>query len=212
MRAGPTRLHQAPAEAPDDRLATERGVPPFVERLEDDEHASDVADVGAQQRGVQINAQNFLLQNAIKQYSVGASLAASQGDLASALDLVDRAVKTQFTPLEAQLSAKQANLVFVHPSVQAKTLAELLAVAKNAKLAFASPGSGSACAVPPSTDTFGSRRVRRRASATRSPCRSARRWRSSRVGIGPSSARRPTCRSRRLPRCRSRTRRRRARS
>jgi tripartite-type tricarboxylate transporter receptor subunit TctC len=38
--------------------------------------------------------------------------------------------------------AKQANLVFVHPSVPAKTLAELLAVAKNAKLAFASPGSG----------------------------------------------------------------------
>jgi tripartite-type tricarboxylate transporter receptor subunit TctC len=38
--------------------------------------------------------------------------------------------------------AKQANLVFVHPSVKATTLAELLAVAKGAKLAFASPGSG----------------------------------------------------------------------
>jgi tripartite-type tricarboxylate transporter receptor subunit TctC len=38
--------------------------------------------------------------------------------------------------------AKQANLVFVHPSVQARTLAELLAIAKGAKLAFASPGSG----------------------------------------------------------------------
>jgi len=38
--------------------------------------------------------------------------------------------------------AKQANLVFVHPSVPAKNLAELLAVAKGAKLAFASPGSG----------------------------------------------------------------------
>src|SRR4029077_18915752 len=38
--------------------------------------------------------------------------------------------------------AKQANLVFVHPSVPAKNLAELLAVAKNSKLAFASPGSG----------------------------------------------------------------------
>jgi tripartite-type tricarboxylate transporter receptor subunit TctC len=38
--------------------------------------------------------------------------------------------------------AKQANLVFVHPGVQARTLAELLAYAKSAKLAFASPGSG----------------------------------------------------------------------
>jgi len=38
--------------------------------------------------------------------------------------------------------AKQANLVFVHPSVPAKNLAELLAAAKNSKLAFASPGSG----------------------------------------------------------------------
>jgi tripartite-type tricarboxylate transporter receptor subunit TctC len=38
--------------------------------------------------------------------------------------------------------AKQANLVFVHPSVKATTLAELLAFAKGGKLAFASPGSG----------------------------------------------------------------------
>ena len=38
--------------------------------------------------------------------------------------------------------AKQANLIFVHPSVPATNLAELLAYAKNAKLAFASPGSG----------------------------------------------------------------------
>ena len=38
--------------------------------------------------------------------------------------------------------AKQANLIFVHPSVQAKNLAELLVVAKTGKLAFASPGSG----------------------------------------------------------------------
>ena len=38
--------------------------------------------------------------------------------------------------------AKQANLIFVHPSVPAKNLAELLAVAKTGKLAFASPGSG----------------------------------------------------------------------
>ena len=38
--------------------------------------------------------------------------------------------------------ARQANLVFVHPDLPAKTLAELLALAKTSKLAFASPGSG----------------------------------------------------------------------
>jgi tripartite-type tricarboxylate transporter receptor subunit TctC len=44
--------------------------------------------------------------------------------------------------IPAAVVAKQANLVFVHPSVPAKNLAELLAYAKTAKLAFASPGSG----------------------------------------------------------------------
>jgi tripartite-type tricarboxylate transporter receptor subunit TctC len=38
--------------------------------------------------------------------------------------------------------AKQANLIFVHPSVQAKTLAELLALAKGTKMSYATPGSG----------------------------------------------------------------------
>jgi tripartite-type tricarboxylate transporter receptor subunit TctC len=38
--------------------------------------------------------------------------------------------------------AKQANLIFVHPSLGVKTLSELLAAAKTRKLAFASPGSG----------------------------------------------------------------------
>src|SRR5258706_10831576 len=38
--------------------------------------------------------------------------------------------------------AKQANLVFVHPDLPVKSLAELLALAKTSKLAFASPGSG----------------------------------------------------------------------
>ena len=42
----------------------------------------------------------------------------------------------------AVVVCKQANLIFVHPSVPAKTLAELLALAKTRKLAFASPGSG----------------------------------------------------------------------
>ncbi len=38
--------------------------------------------------------------------------------------------------------AKQANLIFVHPGVPAKTLAELLTLGKTTKLAFATPGSG----------------------------------------------------------------------
>ena len=38
--------------------------------------------------------------------------------------------------------AKQANLIFVHPGVAAKTLPELLALAKTTRLSFASPGSG----------------------------------------------------------------------
>ncbi len=38
--------------------------------------------------------------------------------------------------------AKQANLIFVHPSLGVKTLADLLALARTRKLAFASPGSG----------------------------------------------------------------------
>jgi tripartite-type tricarboxylate transporter receptor subunit TctC len=38
--------------------------------------------------------------------------------------------------------AKQANLVFVNPSVAVKTLPELLAYAKTNKLSFATPGSG----------------------------------------------------------------------
>ncbi len=38
--------------------------------------------------------------------------------------------------------AKQANLVFVHPSVAAKSLSELLALAKTSKFSYATPGSG----------------------------------------------------------------------
>ena len=44
--------------------------------------------------------------------------------------------------LPAVVICKQANLIFVHPSLPAKNLAELLALAKTRKLAFASPGSG----------------------------------------------------------------------
>jgi tripartite-type tricarboxylate transporter receptor subunit TctC len=40
------------------------------------------------------------------------------------------------------LVATQPNMVYVHPSVPARTLDELLALAKTSKLAYASPGSG----------------------------------------------------------------------
>jgi tripartite-type tricarboxylate transporter receptor subunit TctC len=45
-----------------------------------------------------------------------------------------------FIPIVAV--AKQANLIFVNPTLQVKTVAELIALAKTTKLAFASPGSG----------------------------------------------------------------------
>lgn len=38
--------------------------------------------------------------------------------------------------------AKQANLIFVHPGLAAKTLAELLALARTTRLSYATPGSG----------------------------------------------------------------------
>lgn len=40
------------------------------------------------------------------------------------------------------LIARQPNLIFVNPSVPAKTLAELFALARTSKLSFATPGSG----------------------------------------------------------------------
>ncbi|HLX79518.1 MAG TPA: tripartite tricarboxylate transporter substrate binding protein [Burkholderiales bacterium] len=45
-----------------------------------------------------------------------------------------------FIPVAAV--AKQANLIFVNPGLPAKTVAELIALARTRKLAFASPGSG----------------------------------------------------------------------
>jgi len=44
--------------------------------------------------------------------------------------------------LPVAVVAKQPNLIFVHPTLPAKTLAELLSLAKTTKLAFASPSSG----------------------------------------------------------------------
>ena len=45
-----------------------------------------------------------------------------------------------FIPIAAV--ARQANLIFVNPALPARTLVELIALAKTTKLAFASPGSG----------------------------------------------------------------------
>jgi tripartite-type tricarboxylate transporter receptor subunit TctC len=63
-------------------------------------------------------------------YAVNVSLSANPGYDA----------ERDFIPVVAV--AKQANVIFVHPSLGAKSLAELLALAKTRKLAFASPGSG----------------------------------------------------------------------
>lgn len=56
------------------------------------------------------------LTNAIKQYSVGAQLSAAQGDLTSALNYVDQAVKLKYQPIEAQITAQQANLQAIQNS------------------------------------------------------------------------------------------------
>ncbi len=63
-------------------------------------------------------------------YAVNVSLSAEPGYSA----------ERDFIP--AVVICKQANLVFAHPSLPVKNLAELLALAKTRKLAFASPGSG----------------------------------------------------------------------
>lgn len=57
-----------------------------------------------------------LLTNSIQQYSVGAQYAAAQGDLTSALNYVDQAVKLKYQPIEAQLTAQQANLQAIQNS------------------------------------------------------------------------------------------------
>lgn len=67
-------------------------------------------------RATQTTANQALLSNAIKQYGIGASLAAAQGDLASALDYVDQAVKLQFDPITANLEAELANLEAIRGS------------------------------------------------------------------------------------------------
>ena len=64
----------------------------------------------AQSRGRAQEANRQLLQNSIKAYSVGALAAAAQGDLTTALNYVDQAVKSKYQSIEARYKAEQANL------------------------------------------------------------------------------------------------------
>jgi len=72
--------------------------------------------LGSQQRGIGVATNELRLQNAIKQYSVGAQLSAAQGDLASALNYVDQAVKLKYQGVEAQIEAQKANLQAIQAS------------------------------------------------------------------------------------------------
>lgn len=69
-----------------------------------------------QTRALQTVANQSLLSNAIKQYGNNASLAAAQGDLASAMDYVDRAIQAEFLPKEKALAVAQANLTNLQKS------------------------------------------------------------------------------------------------
>lgn len=69
-----------------------------------------------QYQAVKTQNTRALLDNAVKQYSVGAQLSAAQGDLTSALNYVDQAVKLKYQPIEAQLAAQQANLQAIQNS------------------------------------------------------------------------------------------------
>lgn len=88
--------------------------------------------LGAQQQGA-------LRQNAIRALSVGAQLQAAQGNLSTALDMVDRAVKAEFDPIRAQLDAEIANIdmILKDPSAsrEEKRRAEQLAMVKETQKA-----------------------------------------------------------------------------
>ena len=64
----------------------------------------------AQSRGRAQEANRQLLENSNKAYSVGALAAQAQGDLTTALNYVDQAVKSKYQPIEARYKAEQANL------------------------------------------------------------------------------------------------------
>jgi hypothetical protein len=61
-------------------------------------------------RALQTAANQQLLSNAIKAYSVGAQLAAAQNDYATAVNYVDQAVNAEFGAKKAQVEALQKNL------------------------------------------------------------------------------------------------------
>lgn len=54
--------------------------------------------------------QDNLRANAIRSLQINSLLEASRGNLATAMDMVDRSVKAEFDPIRAQIAAKQANL------------------------------------------------------------------------------------------------------
>ena len=64
----------------------------------------------AQSRGRAQEANRQLLENSNKAYSVGALAAQAQGDLTTALNYVDQAVKVKYQSIEARYKAEQANL------------------------------------------------------------------------------------------------------
>jgi len=61
-----------------------------------------------------------LRDNAIRQLGVSAMLQAANGNLATAQDLIDSAVKAKFDPLKAELAAKQAQLAALTPLLNAE--------------------------------------------------------------------------------------------
>lgn len=63
-----------------------------------------------QLRGSQVQANQQLLSLAIQQHQVAAQHAVASGDLATALSLVDRAVRMQYQPQKDALDAKRANI------------------------------------------------------------------------------------------------------
>lgn len=85
-------------------------------------------------RALQTQARQNLLTNAIAQYSNNASLAASQGDLSSALDFVDRAIQAEFLPKEQQLAREEANLKKLQASGLLTSAQEKRAEARQAQI------------------------------------------------------------------------------
>ena len=72
---------------------------------------------GTTRAGIEPIQTSRLRNNAIQALSVGASLQAAQGNLATALDLVDRAVNAEFDPIRAEIEAQRLNLQALEPQL-----------------------------------------------------------------------------------------------